>query len=165
MGKPVDHCWPVALLYLSAYLIFNQLYNILIILMLKYGSANLLYLAMTLLVPLGNVAFALPFMPNAQPLTVVNLIGLMVIMAGLFAYRFLDKLLKPKDKRKPDVLLTKQDHMQQARRAAVIVGSASTGNFALEGIQYLIDDMALASPMFEKLKRSPAQIRAGYLFK
>ncbi|KAJ1632722.1 hypothetical protein T492DRAFT_867857 [Pavlovales sp. CCMP2436] len=40
----------------------------------------------------------------------------MVIMAGLFAYRFLDKLLKPKDKRKPDFLLTKQKYAAKALR-------------------------------------------------
>jgi uncharacterized membrane protein len=162
--RPADECWPYALIFASAYLVVNQLYNILIILMLKFGSANLLYLAMTMLVPLGNIAFALPFMPNATPLTLLNFGGLVIILLGLFSYRFADRLLKRRKGRLVEKDLTVQEHMQQARRAAVIVGSAS-GAFALEGIQYLIDDMVLASPNFEKLERSPAQIRAGYLFK
>lgn len=161
--RPADACWPYAPIFATAYLLVNQAYNILIILMLKHGSASLLYLAMTLLVPLGNIAFALPFVPNAAPLTLLNFAGLLIIMTGLFAYRFLDKLLARGTRSPPD--LTAQDHLQQARRAAVIVGSAS-GSFALEGVQYLIDDdMVLASPTFAKLERSPAQIRAGYLFK
>jgi hypothetical protein len=42
-------------------------YNILIILILKYGSANILWLAMTIMVPLGSMAFALPFVPGHKP--------------------------------------------------------------------------------------------------
>ena len=38
-----------------------QAYNILIIMILKWGSSNILWLAMTIMVPLGNLAFALPF--------------------------------------------------------------------------------------------------------
>ena len=49
-----DDCAVRAPLFVTIYLVFNQLYNLLIILMLKYGSANLLYMALTLMVPLGN---------------------------------------------------------------------------------------------------------------
>lgn len=50
-----DNCMPNAPMFVTIYLVFNQLYNLLIILILKYGSANILWLAMTLMVPLGNV--------------------------------------------------------------------------------------------------------------
>jgi hypothetical protein len=71
-----DHCNPNAPTFVTCYLIFNQLYNLLILLILKYGSANILWMvsappspppplspslialrpqAMTLMVPLGNV--------------------------------------------------------------------------------------------------------------
>jgi hypothetical protein len=72
--------------------VFNQFYNLLIILILKYGSANLLYLALTLMVPLGNVAFTLPFVPQHSSLKVTDIIGLIVICLGLGCYRFAAKI-------------------------------------------------------------------------
>ncbi|OQR94876.1 Drug/Metabolite Transporter (DMT) Superfamily [Thraustotheca clavata] len=83
-----------ATLYVTIYMLFNVLYNILIILMLKFGSANILWLAMTIMVPLGNVAFTFSFMPEHQPLHTTDIIGLVVIMLGLFVYRFLGDLLE-----------------------------------------------------------------------
>ena len=41
------------------------------------------------MVPLGNVAFTFPFMPEHQPLHARDIAGLVVIMLGLFVYRFL----------------------------------------------------------------------------
>jgi hypothetical protein len=82
-----DDC-QMAPLYVTLYLFFNVLYNILIIMILKYGSSNILWLAMTIIVPMANFSFALPFMPSPQPLTVWNDIGLVVIMLGLIIYRF-----------------------------------------------------------------------------
>lgn len=83
-----DDC-AAAPLYVNLYLGFNILYNILMILILKYGSASLLFLALTVLVPLGNLAFAVPWMPGSRPLTVFDGAGLAVIMTGLVVYRFL----------------------------------------------------------------------------
>ena len=45
--------------------------------------------AMTIMVPLGNVAFTFPFMPEHQPLHARDITGLVFIMLGLFVYRFL----------------------------------------------------------------------------
>jgi len=86
-GAHLDECQN-APLFVNLYIAFNVLYNILIILILKYGSANLLWLAMTLMVPLGNGAFALPFVPGNLPMTYWDIIGLIVIMGGLILYRF-----------------------------------------------------------------------------
>jgi hypothetical protein len=61
---------------------------------LKYGSSNLLWLAMTVMVPLGNVSFSLPFMPHRQTLKVTDIIGLIVVLSGLVAYRFAGKAWK-----------------------------------------------------------------------
>ena len=49
-GAHADHCWPTAPIYVTLYLLFNIVYNILIILILKYGSANILFMAMTITV-------------------------------------------------------------------------------------------------------------------
>jgi len=75
-------------LFVNIYMAFNLLYNIFIILILKYGSSNILWLAMTLMVPAGNAAFALPFVPGSRPMTVFDIAGLVVIMFGLIIYRF-----------------------------------------------------------------------------
>ncbi len=83
-----DKCMPTAPEFVNIYLVFNQFYNLLIILILKYGSANLLYLALTLMVPLGNVTFTLPFVPQSGPLRPTDIIGLVVICFGLGCYRF-----------------------------------------------------------------------------
>jgi len=83
-----DECFPNAPLFVSLYLIFNQGYNLLILLILKFGSANILWMAMTLMVPLGNVAFTLPFVPENSPLRITDILGLIIICGGLGCYRF-----------------------------------------------------------------------------
>jgi len=88
-----DKCFPQAPEFVNIYLVFNQFYNLLIILILKFGSSNLLYLALTLMVPLGNVIFTLPFVPENSPLRVTDIIGLVVICFGLGCYRFASKLV------------------------------------------------------------------------
>lgn len=93
-GCTADKCYPQAPEFVNIYLVFNQFYNLLIILILKYGSANLLYLALTLMVPLGNVAFTLPFVPENGPLRSTDIIGLIIICFGLGCYRFADGLIK-----------------------------------------------------------------------
>lgn len=74
--------------FVNLYIAFNVLYNILIILILKYGSSNILWLAMTIIVPLGFIGFSLHFMPGHKPLNVEDIVGLFIIMLGLMIYRF-----------------------------------------------------------------------------
>jgi len=92
-GDHADDC-AMAPIFVNLYLFFNVLYNILIILILKYGSSNLLWLAMTIMVPAVNITFALPFVPGHQPMTVFDIIGLIIIMTGLIIYRFSEQLLR-----------------------------------------------------------------------
>jgi len=80
-------------IYVNLYIAFNVVYNVLIILILKYGSSNLLWLAMTLMVPLGNFAFSLKFVPGHVNLNVEDYAGLAVIMIGLVIYRFVGMFL------------------------------------------------------------------------
>lgn len=96
---PSDNC-KMAPIFVSLYLVFNIAYNILIIMMLKYGGANLLWLAMTFMVPLGNFAFALPFMPEKVTLKATDYVGLVVILGGLVVYRFVGFFLEWYAKRK-----------------------------------------------------------------
>lgn len=56
---------------------------------LKYGSTSTLFMAQTILVPVGNLAFTLPLFHNASsPLYASDLMGLIVILSGLILYRF-----------------------------------------------------------------------------
>lgn len=89
-----DQCPTLGPLYSNLYMFFNIGYNILIILILKYGGSNILYLTLTAMVPLGSIFFTFPFVPaksrsNFQWETIV---GLIVILGGLVGYRFWPKV-------------------------------------------------------------------------
>ena len=43
---------------------------------------------MTVMVPLANLTFTLPAVPGHQPLAPTDVVGLVVIVSGLLAYRF-----------------------------------------------------------------------------
>jgi len=78
--------------FFFSYMGFNLCYNVLIILILKYGSANVLWLALTIMVPLGSCAFALSFVPGSRPLKSTDIIGLFVILGGIVMYRYSQKI-------------------------------------------------------------------------
>mmetsp|Transcript_800 Transcript_800/g.1266 ORF Transcript_800/g.1266 Transcript_800/m.1266 type:complete len:533 (-) Transcript_800:59-1657(-) len=84
---PDDLCSSHAFLIFNLGLLVNIIYMILMMYILKYGSASLLYLALTITVPLGNIAFAMPFMPGSTPMHLSDTLGLLVIMTGLVLYR------------------------------------------------------------------------------
>jgi len=93
MGTITSGCHPDDLcyespLYVNVFLVFNVCFNILIVYILKFGSANVLFMASTVMVPVGNLAFALPFVPGSTPLKDSDIAGLMVILLGLVTYRF-----------------------------------------------------------------------------
>lgn len=95
-GLPPDNC-ATAPFFVSSYLIFNILYNILIVVILKYGSANIMYLGSTALVPLTNATFALKWIPGHQPVHPTDVAGLLLIMAGICCYRFYDAAISAVD--------------------------------------------------------------------
>ncbi|KAA0151145.1 hypothetical protein FNF27_05619 [Cafeteria roenbergensis] len=76
----------------TAYCVANLGYNVLIIVILKMGGSNLLWLCLTTMVPMASFFFALPFVPiaNRSTITPYTGIGLVVILGGLVIYRFYD---------------------------------------------------------------------------
>ena len=82
-----DNC-TTAGIYTSGYIIANVAYNILIILLLKYGGSNVLWLSLTLNVPVSALTFAIPGIPGYQALNWTVGLGLPIIMLGLIIYRF-----------------------------------------------------------------------------
>ncbi len=94
-----DDCRSAPLL-LSLYLVANIGFNVLILVLIALGSANLLWLAITLTVPLATLSFMLPVVPpSARPSTdpkslIALCVGLVIICAGLGVYRFWPRLAK-----------------------------------------------------------------------
>lgn len=74
---------------------------------------------MTIMVPLGNVAFTFPFMPEHQPLHTKDIVGLIAIMAGLFVYRFLEDMLLSWKSRQDPYINEKGDNTNELKRALI----------------------------------------------
>lgn len=69
----------------------QKLTSLVLFLASRFGSANVLFMASTVMVPIGNLVFSLPFIPGSTPLKDSDIAGLGVILLGLVAYRFGDK--------------------------------------------------------------------------
>ena len=73
----------------ALYITFNVAYNIFLVLVLKYGSAALMFIATAVIIPLANILYTFPGImgDNARPLSVYDIIGLLVILLGISLYR------------------------------------------------------------------------------
>jgi small basic protein len=95
--KPCDACQD-AWMSVACYMFFNLCYNILVMLVIKHGSATLSFLVSTLRMPLSSIAFSSTWIMGkdaVQP-TFSDLLGLMVIISGLASYRMGGRMLKRK---------------------------------------------------------------------
>lgn len=81
-----------ALVSLCIYMLANIGYNVLLVLVIKHGSAALMYITSTIVLPLGTICFTFRFLlgEHAQTFDWYNGSGLAVVMFGLFVYRFVD---------------------------------------------------------------------------
>eukprot|EP00735_Rhodelphis_limneticus_P015197 TRINITY_DN937_c0_g1::TRINITY_DN937_c0_g1_i1::g.16154::m.16154 TRINITY_DN937_c0_g1::TRINITY_DN937_c0_g1_i1::g.16154 ORF type:complete len:425 (-),score=113.75,sp/Q9GSB0/CRTP1_DICDI/37.16/2e-73,CRT-like/PF08627.5/8.9e-14,CRT-like/PF08627.5/8.3e+03,DUF914/PF06027.7/5.3e-07,DUF914/PF06027.7/11,EamA/PF00892.15/2.9e+02,EamA/PF00892.15/2.7e-05,EamA/PF00892.15/4.2e+03,EamA/PF00892.15/4.3e+03,EmrE/PF13536.1/5.1e+03,EmrE/PF13536.1/3e-05,EmrE/PF13536.1/2.9e+03,EmrE/PF13536.1/4.1e+02,UAA/PF08449.6/31,UAA/P len=87
-SQPEDQCdgaWVPVMLYM----LFNINYNILLVLVIKHGSAALMYIVSTVRLPLANIAFSLPLIMGAAavPMNNYDVAALLVILTGLIIYR------------------------------------------------------------------------------
>jgi len=83
------------------YMCFNVAYNVFLVLVIKHGSAALMYATSAVVLPLGALAFTFPLFlgDHAEDFTIYTGIGLGVVIAGLLIYRFVDSVVdwcKPK---------------------------------------------------------------------
>lgn len=165
-GLPPDQC-EMGPLYLNAYLFFNVIYNFLIVLILKHGSANIMWMASTIIVPLSNLAFSMKFMPHSQPMTIWDFLGLMVIMFGLIVYRFTSSLhiwwsqythTFTKDQMNLNKLENTIDTKSQQKQIIYY------GLNQMESLNAVVDGR-LISARAKVLHRSPSQVRNSYLVK
>lgn len=147
---PRDDC-RMSPLFVNSYLVFNIAYNVLIILILKHGSANLLFLALTIMVPAGNVAFALKFVPGHKPMEATDIAGLIIIMIGLTTYRFMGFFVaKCKGKKE-----TKEEELTSKKRIYLSANQAEAAQGVLETMSQRVvivrDSRAVRSAYLSRL--------------
>jgi hypothetical protein len=89
MANFVDDAWSWSAAWIVNVALFcNIFYTLFMMLILKYGSTSILFLALTILVPLGNAVFAIPNMPGRASLHETDIVAVVVIVLGLGLYRF-----------------------------------------------------------------------------
>lgn len=162
----VDHC-STAPFFVTTYLLFNVVYNILIVVILKHGSANILWMASTVIVPLSNVAFSLDIMPGHQPMRSWDMVGLVVIMIGLVLYRFMPQLVTCIERLTGKAPLEESEEVKRAREAGMKAEGKQTkyvGINQIESLQSLIDTRVWKEQK-KALYRSPDQIRGSLLLR
>jgi drug/metabolite transporter (DMT)-like permease len=167
-GLPLDDC-AMSPLYVNLYLFFNVIYNILIVVVLKYGSSNILWLSSTIIVPLSNIAFSLDFMPGHKPLTNFDSAGLVVIMGGLVVYRFSEPVTALISKVLGLEVFDQEDGLESSRsrninRQAEQKQTKYMGLNQIEGLSALFDSR-VRKERSKTLFRSPQQIRGSLLLK
>jgi hypothetical protein len=163
-----DDC-SMAFTYVSIYLAFNAVYNLLIVIILKEGSANILWMTSTVIVPLSNVAFSLHFVPNHQPLKTMDLIGLVIIMSGLLVYRFTAQLYSIWDRLAGKTISSEEAALRkQAIEINKEAAKKQTKMMGLNQIEYLnalVDSRVMMAQRSQMIFRSPAQARGALLMK
>jgi len=97
-GVSCDNChgaWVTLILYMSV----NVIYNVFILLVIKHGSATVLSIAQTIRLPLTSIAFSMKWIMQDQveAFSQYTIYGLVIIIAGLGAYRTGSLLKKPVD--------------------------------------------------------------------
>src|SRR5437588_766569 len=64
-GCHPDICSHHAAYFVALCIFCSFMYTSCMMFVLKYGSCSILFMAQTILVPIGNLTFSLPFMPQA----------------------------------------------------------------------------------------------------
>jgi drug/metabolite transporter (DMT)-like permease len=83
-GCHPDHC-SQAVLWVHLGLLSAVVYTVSLLFVLKFGGASVLYVGLTVMVPLGHLVFALH---SPSSIVLENVIGLAVLLTGLIMYRF-----------------------------------------------------------------------------
>jgi hypothetical protein len=103
----IDNCIS-SLWFVNLFIIFNFIYNVFLILVLKNENNSLMWLALTLVVPLSQITLWIPGVPRHSEFSIFDLLGLFIIISGMLIYYF-----------------KKPEHY-------IMVHNSITGNFLLE---------------------------------
>ena len=98
-GCHPDDCFRAAL-WVHVSLVNSAVYALAMIFVLKYGGADMMYLGLTLVVPLGHLAFS--FHSAFSTTSIYDVLGLVVLVAGLFLFRFGYSNTEPRIRRNAD---------------------------------------------------------------
>ncbi len=83
----VDNC-KSSLWLVNLFIVFNFIYNIYLILVLKKENNSLMWLALTLVVPMSQIVLWIPGVPRHSQFSIFDLLGLIIILAGMLIYYF-----------------------------------------------------------------------------
>ena len=163
-GIHADDC-KMSMFYVSSYLGFNLVYNILMIVILKIGSANILWLASTAIVPVSNVAFSLKIMPGNKPMKSIDFVSLFIVMLGLVVYRFMPTILQAWYSFTGEVDEEMELTNEKAREMVAKTERKQTNYIGLNQMEALnaVFDTRVMKARDMILLRSPQQIRSSYL--
>jgi len=164
LGVKPDEC-ELAPYFVTTYLALNITYNILTVLILKLGSANILWMASTVIVPVSNVVFSLKFMPGHQPITLFDFIGLVIIMTGLIIYRFMAQLKQVYQRCFNKVSEKDSKARQVENKVSKIAERKSTKYVGLNQVEALntLIDTRIQKEQQKELYRTTSQIRDNLL--
>lgn len=162
----LDDC-STAPIFMSSFLFFNIIYNILIIIVLKHGSANILWMASTVIVPLSNVIFSLDFMPGHRQLKLWDLIGLGIIMFGLVVYRFTAQIRSLYHHLLDKITAEELEQEEEARIIGMNAERKQTNFLGLNQIDSLqtFVDIRVQKEKKQLMFRSTQQIRGSLLLR
>jgi drug/metabolite transporter (DMT)-like permease len=156
---PCDNC-EGAWLPLALYLLFNILYSIFTVLAIKHTSASVMYVLSTLRLPLVQLSFAFSFVQNPpDPVTWEAIVGLVVTIAGLIAYRWVPEatpMFVEGDMERPQMCEDASiNPPQEPTRVLVLGGGGASGSGG-------IDILAMAFKRFNtpKFNRSDGRPRS-----
>lgn len=126
---PCDACTEVTWVIVSVYLLFNMTMAVMTVLVIKHGSASLMYMVATLRLPLLQMFFSLELIQ--QPPDTIrwnDIVGLLLTMAGLVAYRWLRHEENDDDPEEADMLLRKGKRRRaQPAVSEVLRGGGASG--------------------------------------
>ncbi len=167
-SSPTNLSCSMAPFFVSSYLAFNMMLNVVLIVILKYGSSNVLFLASTVMLPIGNVVFSLRFIPGHQNMRSTDVLGLLCIFLGLFLYRFAQTLMK-KMRRAMAGGVTSEEVAAQgtADRAARVATQESVRFIGLNQAEYLepMVDTWVQKAQFRTFSKSPERVRGDLLLR
>ncbi len=167
-SSPTAASCSMAPFFVSSYLAFNMMLNVVLIIILKYGSANVLFLASTVMLPIGNVVFSLKFVPGHQNLMPTDVMGLFCILLGLFLYRFARTVMNKLRRALAGGVTSEEVAVEgTADRAARAATKESVRYIGLNQAEYLepMVDTWVRQAQFRYFLKSPERVRADLLLR
>jgi len=107
VGMPHHECdgmpWPTVI-----YISVNLTWNICILLLVKYGGAVLTFIALAVILPLSNLLFMVDWpLIHSEAFNKYNIGSLVVVLLGLFIYRYFSVSKKPQNNEALDLEVRK----------------------------------------------------------